>query len=180
MSLGPSTVVLLSALSVFIVLVVVTAILPIAGYQSDTTKALASQETVVLPNQPLHLNGEDYNIIVSFDFVSNADKVRCPTVEGDCFPKPDHKFVIVSYQISNIGQYEESIRMEAELYVTEDSIYKSWYGKKGLSNEASVRPTETSLSKEVFSIPQNETPIFLAGKFTGPRLEETKFKLKIP
>ena len=163
----------------------ITTILPIAGYQSDTTKSLASQETVVLPNQPLHLTihhpyEEDYSVIVKFTSVSNADKVRCPTVEGDCFPKPDHKFVIVSYQNNNTGRYEESIRMEAELYVTEDSIYKSWYGKKGLSNKVRVRPTETSLSQEVFSIPQNETPLFLAGKFTGPRLEETKFKLKIP
>ena len=184
-SLGPSTVVLLIALLVFVVLVVITAILPIAGYRPNTTESLASQETVVLPNQPLHLTihhpyEEDYSVIVKFTSVSNADKVRCPTVEGDCFPKPDHKFVIVSYQNKNTGRYEESIRMKAELYVTEDSIYRSWYGEKGLSNEVRVRPSKISLSHDVFSIPQNETPLFLTGKFTGPRLQETRFKLKIP
>ena len=179
-SLGPSTVVLLLALLVFVVLVGITAILPITGYRPNTTESLASQETVVLPNQPLQLNGEDYSVIVKFTSVSNADKVRCPTVEGDCFPKPNHKFVIVSYQNSNTGRYEESIRMKAELYVTEDSIYRSWYGEKGLSNEVRVRPSKISLSHDVFSIPQNETPLFLTGKFTGPRLQETRFKLKIP
>ena len=176
--LGPSTIVLLMGLTAFVILVGITVILPIVGYQSDTTESLASEEKVIIPNQPLHLNGKDYSIIVRFVSVSNAEQVRCPTVEGDCFPKPDHKFVIVSYRGSNIGQYEESIRMKAELYVTKESIYRSWYLEKGLSNELRVSPGGISL--HVFSIPQDETPLFLAGKFTGPRIQETRFKLKIP
>jgi len=116
-------------------------------------------------------------IRIRFAPVQSASKIRCFTSNADCFPKPDHKFMIVKFQAENLGRFTELIKVSSTLTTNNGEAFTSWLGSKNISiNYVVLPPTSIRHGHDIFEIPLDQDPVFVEGYFFGPETADTRYQ----
>ena len=116
-------------------------------------------------------------IRIRFNPVDSASKIRCFTSNADCFPKPDHKFVIVKFQAENLGRFTELIKVSSTLTTNNGETFPSWLRSKNISiNYVMLPPTSIRHGHDIFEIPLDQDPVSIEGYFFGPETADTRFR----
>lgn len=116
-------------------------------------------------------------IRVRFDPLDSASKIRCFTTNADCFPKPDHKFVIVKFQAENLGRFPELIELYSTLTTNTGEVFTSWLRSKNIAiNYVMLSPTSIGHGHDIFEVPSDQKPVSVQGSFFGPETTDVTFK----
>ena len=146
--------------------------------QSNLELGPASLESIAA-NQWFDIEGRS-TIRIRFEPVDSVSKIRCFTTNADCFPKPDHKFMIVKFQAANLGRFTELVELSSTLTTTNGETYTSWLRSKNISiNYVMLPPTSIGHGHDIFEIPLDQEPVSIEGYFFGPETADAAFKFFI-
>tara|TARA_B100001013_G_C24459441_1_gene382908 strand:- start:192 stop:716 length:525 start_codon:yes stop_codon:yes gene_type:complete len=116
-------------------------------------------------------------IRIRFEPLGAASKIKCFTTNADCFPKPDHKFMIVKFQAENLGRFTELVEIDATLTTNNGETFTSWLRSKNISiNYVILSPTSIGHGHDIFEIPSTQEPVSVEGYFFGPETTNIAFK----